>query len=180
MLMRQRESAIGIVVPELADLVDPWRLSTIPSATLGVPPHITLLYPWRPAPLQPADLHAVRAAVMGIAPFTLAFRQVGRFPGALYLSPEPDDSLRSLFQRLVRAFPETPPYGGQFGVDLTPHLTIALAATEAELNRLQAQITVHLEPQLPRYVAIHALSIVEEGPDGIWTPSATIKLVGSS
>ena len=69
--MRPSESAIDISVPELAELVDHWRMATVPVASQGVPPHITLRYPWRPAPLQPADLHKVAAAVMDIPPCIL-------------------------------------------------------------------------------------------------------------
>lgn len=177
--MRSRESAIDIGLPELAELVDHWRIPTVPIASQGVPPHITLLYPWRSAPLQPADLHDVAAAVMDIAPFTLTFQRVGRFPGALFLSPEPEGIVRGLTRRLVHAFPETPPYGGQFGSDPTPHLTIALAETEEELNRLQADILVRLEPLFPLRVPVHTLCVEEEGIGGTWQVVATIELIGS-
>lgn len=177
--MQIRESAIVICLPELADLIDRWRIPTIPIASQGVPPHITLLYPWRPAPLQPTDLNEAAVAVAGIAPFTVTFRHLGRFPVTLFLSPEPEDILRTLIQRLVRAFPETPPYGGQFGADFTPHLTIAKAATEEELNQLQADMLPRLEPHLPLHLPVHALSIEEEGTDGTWRVSSTIELTGS-
>lgn len=176
--MRTRESGIDICVPELAALVDQWRLPTVPVAAQGVAPHITLLYPWRPAPLEPKDHEEAAAAVAGVAPFTLSFRRVGRFPGVLFLVPEPEDELRALTQRLVRAFPDTPPYGGQFGADPTPHLTLALAATEEEVTRLEADIMAQLEPRFPLRVPVHALSIEEEGADGRWQTTATIELVG--
>ena len=176
--MRPRESAIDIGLPELAELVDQWRMPTVPVASQGVPPHITLLYPWRPAPLQPGDIHDVATAVAGIAPFTLTFQQVGRFPGALFLTPEPEGLVRRLSRQLVQAFPETPPYGGQFGSDPTPHLTIALAETEEELNRLQADIIARLEPLFPLLVSVHALSLEEEVANGMWQVSATIELMG--
>jgi hypothetical protein len=44
--MRPRETAIGISLPELAELLDLWRMATVPVASNGIPPHITLLYPW--------------------------------------------------------------------------------------------------------------------------------------
>lgn len=177
--MRMRESAIDICLPELAELLDQWRVPTIPITSQGVPPHITLLYPWRPAPLQPTDLNEAAVAVAGLAPFTVTFRHIGRFHGALILSPEPEDVLRTLIQRLVRAFPETPPYGGQFGADFTPHLTVAKAATEAELTGLQADMLARLESQLPLRLPVHALCIHEEGTDGTWQVSSTIELTGS-
>jgi hypothetical protein len=174
--MAMRESAIGINVPELAELVDRWRLPNVAVASLGVPPHITLLYPWRPAPLHSADVTQVAAAVGGITPFTLIFRRVERFPGALYLPPEPDVVVRTLIRRLIKEFPETPPYGGQFGSDPIPHLTIAKAATEKELDRLQVEVLAVLEPVFPLSVYVHGLTIEEEGPDGIWHGVSTIEL----
>jgi 2'-5' RNA ligase len=176
--MRPRESAIDICLPELAELVDHWRLPTVPVASQGVPPHVTLLYPWRPAPVPSADMHKATRAVLDINPFTLTFQRVGRFPGALFLCPEPESMVRRLTQRLMHAFPETPPYGGQFGADPTPHLTVALAETEEELNRLQADILARLEPLFPLRVPIEELSVEEEGPDGTWQIVATIELNG--
>jgi 2'-5' RNA ligase len=144
-----RESAIDICVPELGELIDQWRMPTVAIASLGVPPHITLLYPWHPAPLHSEDLRQVAAAVAGTAPFMVTFRQVGRFPGALFLAPEPEDMVRTVIRRLVQAFPETPPYGGQFGSDPTPHLTIAKASNEEDLDRLQEAVLARLEPLFP-------------------------------
>lgn len=174
--MAMRESAIGINVLQLAELVDRWRLPTVAVASLGVPPHITLLYPWRPAPLHSADVTQVAAAVDGITPFTLIFRRVERFPGALYLPPEPDDVVRTLIRQLIKGFPETPSYGGQFGSDPIPHLTIAEAAMEKELDRLQEEALTVLEPLFPLSVYVHALTIEQEGPDGIWHVFSTIEL----
>jgi hypothetical protein len=87
--------------------------------------------------------------------------------------------VRRLTRRLAQAFPETPPYGGQFGADPTPHLTIALAETEEELHRLQADILVCLEPLFPLHIPVHALSLEEEGTDGTWQIVATVELMGS-
>jgi 2'-5' RNA ligase len=171
-----QESAIDICVPELAELIDQWRLPTVAVASRGVPPHITLLYPWHPAPLSAEDVHQAAAAVAGTVPFMLTFRQFGRFPGALYLAPEPEDVVRGLIRQLVHAFPQTPPYGGQFGSDPIPHLTIAQATTAEELDRLQAEALARLEPILPLSVPVQALSIEEEGSDGTWHVASTIEL----
>jgi 2'-5' RNA ligase len=123
-----RESAIDVYLPEVAGLLDRWRLPTVSVAALGVPPHITVLYPWRPAPLRPSDIAEVAAAAAEIPPFTITLSRLARFPGVLYLRPEPDVTLRALIRRLAAAFPDTPPYGGQFP-DPTPHLTVAKASS---------------------------------------------------
>lgn len=67
-----RESAIDVYVPELVGLLDRWRLPTIAVAAKEVPPHISLLYPWRPAPVGPSDITEAAAVVAGISPFTMA------------------------------------------------------------------------------------------------------------
>ncbi len=45
-------TSIDLQFGELAQMLDPWRSDTVAVATLGVPPHITLLYPWRSAHLK--------------------------------------------------------------------------------------------------------------------------------
>ena len=170
-----RESAIDVWLPELAALLDRWRAPTVEVAAHGVPPHITLLYPWRPAPVRATDIAEATAALAGTPPFTVTLRQLGRFPGVLYLRPEPDDVLRGITRRLVAAFPDTPPYGGRFP-DPAPHLTVAKGATEAELDRLEAVIGEHIGPHLPLRIAVRELAIDEEGPDGVWYVRETLPL----
>ncbi|MHC4816813.1 MAG: hypothetical protein ACYTF8_01960 [Planctomycetota bacterium] len=52
------ESSVDIHLAELADLVSPWREATVEVAARGVPPHITLLYPWKPPPIETSDIRA--------------------------------------------------------------------------------------------------------------------------
>ena len=88
-----RESAIDIVVdvPDIASLPY-WRHM----ATLGVPPHVTLLYPWRPAPIDPLSVAALLAVAEEFAPFTMWLGRVETFPkGVVYATVGPDDVLRS-------------------------------------------------------------------------------------
>jgi hypothetical protein len=173
-----RESAIGVSLPELASLLDRWRMPTVEVAALGVPPHITLLYPWRPAPLRDVDISEAEAAVRDFAPFSLALVRLERFPGVLYLAPAPDDILKALTRRLTAAFPDTPPYGGQF-TDPTPHLTLAKADSEDALDVLEADVAAQLAGHLPVMLTIHHLTIEEEASDGTWATRATIPLAGS-
>ena len=72
-----RESAIDIVVdvPDIASLPY-WQHM----ATRGVPPHITLLYPWRPAPIDPPSITALTAVAQEFAPFIMSLRGVETVP----------------------------------------------------------------------------------------------------
>jgi hypothetical protein len=174
-----RASAIDVYLPELAGLLDRWRLPTVSVAALGVPPHITVLYPWRPAPLRASDIAEAEAAVRDFPSFGITLGQLGRFPGVLYLRPEPEDTLRALMRRLADAFPDTPPYGGQFP-DPTPHLTVAKAGSESELDTLEADVSAQLAPHLPLTLTVRQLAIEEEGSDGVWSVRAIIALRGST
>lgn len=78
-------------------------------------------------------------------------------------------------RKLRAAFPETPPYGGQFA-DPTPHLTVAKATSEDELGRLEAEVATLLGPYLPLTLTIRDLAIEEEGSDGMWSVRTMIAL----
>jgi 2'-5' RNA ligase len=172
-----RESAIDVRLPELAGLVDRWRRPTVPVATRGIAPHVTLLYPWRRPPVTPEDLAAARQAIAGTPPFELTFRRLGRFADVLvlYLCPEPEAPLRRLTRRLAAAFPDTPPFGGRYP-DPIPHLTVAKAPTAAELDRLEAEVAGALASLLPVSVTVRELAVEEEGEDGMWSVRATLPL----
>src|SRR5881392_3278360 len=103
-------SGLVVSVAAAAPLIDGWRERTCearPSA--GVPPHVTLLFPFVPArEIDEAVLRGVAEVCAGVAPFELRFARTGRFPGVLFLEPEPDTPLRALKAALVARFPEQP------------------------------------------------------------------------
>ncbi|SDT63001.1 2'-5' RNA ligase family protein [Jiangella sp. DSM 45060] len=94
--------------------------------------HITALAPFLPAP-DPAALDTVAAIAAAASPITFTLRRLETFPnGIVYLAPEPADPFRALTEALVAAFPQCPPYGGEFP-DVVPHLT---------LDQLSADVSV--------------------------------------
>jgi 2'-5' RNA ligase len=175
--VRVRGSAIGINLPELAPLLSQWREPRVSASPPDVPPHITLLVPWRPAPVTASDIADAVAAISGVRPFRLSFRTIDRFAsaGVLYLRPEPEEPVRLLMRRLLRVFPDTPPYGGAV-TGPTPHLTVAVASSGAELDRLQREVAAALEPHLPLRALVREITIAEEQDDGSWAVAHTIPL----
>lgn len=112
--------------------------------------HITVLGPFLPE--VDADAAAMVAeTVAEVEPFEFRLDRIATFPnGCIHLRPEPDDGFRTLTSRLWAAFPECPPYGGEFP-DSTPHLTLDLVhagVTQASTDTLLAQ---HPRPDM--YVA---------------------------
>lgn len=165
-----------VLVPEVSDLVDEWYRAT-PAALDGMPPHVTILYPWVDAPVSPRDLQAAEAVLEGVGPFELALTAAGRFQGVLYLVPDSGGVLEALMASFWRAFPATPPYGGAHGAHPAPipHLTIA-RGDEVYLDAVEATIRARLtEPLRLRVDEIH---VSEEGlaPGGRWAVRTALPL----
>ena len=105
--------------------------------------HITALGPFAPrGALDGAALAGVAGIASATAPFDFTLATVDTFPnGIVHLVPEPAVPFRELTALLWRAFPDFPPYAGQFA-DIVPHLTLdALSpwVTEESTRRLVAR-----------------------------------------
>jgi len=133
------------------------------AAGLGVPSHVTLLFPFLDASaLDPACRRVVAAVAGAVAPFSVRFERIERFPTVLYLAPEPAEPFRRLTHELAGRFPEHPPYGGAFD-DVIPHLTIAENA-EAPFDSITAEVA----GTLPIERAVSNLEVLIQTTDGRW------------
>jgi 2'-5' RNA ligase len=131
------ESAFVVRVPEAEPHVSHLRWQFDPAAKLGMPAHITLLFPFAsPERIDSAVVEQARKVVAGVHAFAFSLVRISRFPDALYLVPEPSGPFVALTERLVRQFPEFPPYGGQYR-GVVPHLTVA-RGSELEHSRAEA------------------------------------------
>ncbi|HEX7441465.1 MAG TPA: 2'-5' RNA ligase family protein [Caldimonas sp.] len=168
------QSAFIVRVPEAEPYVATLRERLDPSARLGVPAHVTLLYPFMaPERIGGAVLERARALAASSAPFAYRLAGIRRFPGVLYLSPQPGAPFVELTLRLAREFPEHPPYGGRHA-DIVPHLTVA----QADAQELAAA-EVELRAALPRSGGVAArcndLALIENS-SGRWRPVQTFPL----
>jgi 2'-5' RNA ligase len=134
-------SAVIVPVPEAAAAVDAWRERTCAGKpSIGVPPHVTLLAPFvAPDEITDEVIGGLRDALASVRPFAIELRTVERFPGTLYLAPEPAEPFARLTEALVRRFPGYPPYGDP-SLPVIPHLTVAQGEDEV-LDRAEAEVT---------------------------------------
>jgi 2'-5' RNA ligase len=124
--MSALRTALVVEVPEAAAAVDGWRERTSAAKpSNGVPPHVTILFPFVPA-AGVADelLHGLQALFAGFPSFRFELRDCRHFPAVLYLAPEPPEPFVSLTEAVAAAYPEFPPYEGVFD-SIVPHLTAA-------------------------------------------------------
>lgn len=167
------ESALVIPVPEAAAVVDPWRERTAQDKpSIGVPAHVTLLYPFVPAPVPGDVIGELRELFARIEPFAYTLRRTARFPDILYLAPEPPEPFVRMTEQLHARWPEYPPYGGDHD-EIVPHVSVAYG-DEALLDEAERDVS----PQLPIEAdANEALLLEEVVPDwGRWKTRARLTL----
>jgi 2'-5' RNA ligase len=139
------ESALLVPVPAVAAAVDVFRQRLDPSADRGIPPHVTILYPF--APPESLDGHlmaSLQDLFRTVPPFQFHFRTVHWFGNeVLWLGPNPDTPFRELTQLVAARWPDFPPYRGEHS-DPIPHLTIGVGASIEELEQAEHQVADRL------------------------------------
>jgi 2'-5' RNA ligase len=124
----QGQSAVVLPLPGLGPVVEGWRRRCEPSARLGMPAHITLLFPFLAEPELTSGAVAELAAIMGsFRAFALRFERTATFPGVLYLAPTPAEPLIEMTRAIEARWPDHPASGGAFE-EVVPHVTVTNGA----------------------------------------------------
>jgi 2'-5' RNA ligase len=163
------QSAVLVPVPAVEPVVAEHRRRLDPASTLGVPAHVTVIYPFvQPSELGAALFERLADAVRSVPAFTCSFTGPDWFDeNVVWLRPEPDTHFRVLTHAVWESFPDYPPYGGEFD-DVTPHVTVGQVGT-ASLEQLRAA-AVAVRPHLPVESRV-AEAVVMAGSDApnSWT-----------
>jgi len=181
-LVTDRETAVLVPVPAAERVVSSHRSRLDGAAGLGVPAHVTVLFPFVPPPLiTPGVVDALAAAVATVSAFGCEFCATSWFgEDVLYLAPRPDEPFRALTRAVCAAFPGYLPYGGAFA-DTIPHLTIGerergggLPAGEvADLRAAEAAVL----PELPVRAQVSRVWLMAGGSaPGSWHTLAELPL----
>lgn len=101
--------------------------------------HITSLAPFRPSPTE-ADLAEVAAIAGTTSAFEFVLDEVSAFPdGIVHAVPSPVEPFAALTARLWQAFPDCPPYAGEFA-DVVPHLTLDRLGPDVSIASVGADL----------------------------------------
>jgi 2'-5' RNA ligase len=147
-MSRGGHSVLLVPVPELEPFVrsrwehyDPALVSTDPEFTHA---HVTVLGPWLTDP-STEELAVVASIAAQTHAFEFGLAEVAAFPdGTVHLRPEPAEPFARLTAQLWAAFPDCPPYAGEFA-DVEPHLTLDMVGADVTLESTRAA----LAPILP-------------------------------
>ena len=174
--MPEGQSALLIPVPEAERAVGEWRSLYDPPAAAGVPAHITLLYPFVPrTDIDDALLEDLRRFFASQKSFAYRFPKLARFPGVVYLAPEPAKPIKRMITALVTLYPDYPPYGGAHD-DVVPHLTVADRRDSLDIV-LMKRIEQALAPRLPLAARASEVWLMTERRKR-WTKKARFPLGG--
>lgn len=166
-------TALVVEVPAVEPVVGRFRAAYDPSAAAGMPPHVTVLYPWLPAgALDAATLRDLGDVVGAVRAFDVTFTQLQRFPRTLWVAPSPPDPFIALTAAIVGRWPECPPYGGEFD-RVIPHLTVADGMDVDSL----AEVVTAVAPQLPVAGRVAEVSLmVRADGSGHWERHSSYSL----
>jgi 2'-5' RNA ligase superfamily len=157
-----RRTALIVAVPEAEPAVGALRLQHDSSAPLGVPAHVTILFPFLPP--ERIDEAALRAVFASRPTFEFTLDRVERFDsGLVWLHPEPSEPFAALTRLVWSAWPDHPPYEGAHDT-VIPHLTVSEEPIELDLAL----------PIAAR--ASHVTLIEEEEPGGRWAARLELPL----
>jgi 2'-5' RNA ligase len=147
-------TALIVAVPEAEPAVGALRLAHDWSAPLGVPAHVTILFPF--ADGADVDEQAVAELAASFPSFAFELDRVERFENGLtWLHPEPSAPFAALTDAVWRRFPDYPPYEGAHGV-VIPHLTVSEEPIAVEIT-------------FPIRATASAVTLIEETADGRWS-----------
>ncbi len=166
----EEQSALVIPSPPDVQLFAARLQSTVGENV--IPAHITLLLPFAPPARLDGALERLADVCRELNPFEITLDRYGCFPTTVFLEPSDPTPILHLFRRLTAAFPEYPPYAGEFGAELRPHLTLVHSDDPAAIQRL-------VLPPVPSFTfkADHLdvyVGVSEAWAS--WTPRATIPL----
>jgi hypothetical protein len=131
------------------------------AAAWGVPPHVTVLFPFVEPALahRPETLDAIREAVRVVPAFECSFAETSWFDqDVLWLARDPAQPFRDLTTGILEAFPDYPPYAGAHDGS-APHLTVGerRLADLSALTEAEQEVSVHL----PCFAQIDTVLFIE-------------------
>jgi 2'-5' RNA ligase len=160
------ETAVAIVLDDARPQLEPVRAEFhVDSVAMGIPLHVTLLYPF--APPDAVDEHALADFCGRFEPFTLTLTGIATWPLVVYAVPEPRESLLAMMHALFEQYPEYPPYDGEIA-EPEPHATLAELEQGDSLEDVVNGIRARAESLFPIACDVRDVALLEEYEPDRW------------
>jgi 2'-5' RNA ligase len=168
------QSGLIIEVPSAEPAVAYHREHLDANAPLGIPAHITVLFPFMPPEMiDEEELSRLTELFAEFSRFRFVLDRTAWFgDDVLWLGPGDSRPFRVLTQRVFRAYPAYPPFQGQFD-DVVPHLTIGHGHPPNALRHAEDSIRPHLPIEA---IADGVTLITQRSAGGHWAKTAFFKL----
>jgi 2'-5' RNA ligase len=141
------------------------RRRTVGDAVIGLPAHLTMLYPFvEPDRLDAGVRRRLAAVAAATTPFEYRLARAATWPDTVYVAVDPIEPFVALQRRLGAAFPGFPIYGTDPGFEFVPHVTIAEGAPVGDR-------ATHDDPawhSLPRSGVAASIEVIARPPDAPW------------
>ncbi|MFE6839925.1 2'-5' RNA ligase family protein [Streptomyces sp. NPDC057705] len=165
-------TAVVIVLPDAAPLLDAaWRIDPA-LVRRGVPAHVSLLYPFVPeSALTGQDEKGVRSLAASFPAADLLLEELVTESGFVSVTvPE----LQPIVDAFHAQWPGSLPYRGRFGARPAAHVTVAMGADDPTASAHVRAAVGSLLPLRTRAAAVQLVVLTEEG----WRPRLTAPLGG--
>jgi len=168
------QSALIVEVPEAEAAVARHRERFDANASLGIPAHFTVLFPFMsPGAIGPPVLGQLECLFASVCGFRFQLARTAWFSDeVLWLAPRDPAPFRALTGRVYEAFPAFPPFGGQYS-DVVPHLTVGQGHLVTDMRAAGESVRERL-PIEARAAAVTLMT--EQSAGGRWARAARFTL----
>ena len=157
------------VPPSLVRLRRRWDFA----ALAGAGAHVTVLFPFLPCTELDSRVRAELASIADRMPaFDVRFERVRRFPGLVWIEPEPAEPFATLTAAVAARWPDYPPYGGMFDT-VIQHLTV-VESDDAPLDAIEEAV----RRAAPFTGRAERLEVWCQNAAGRWRPRWRMRLGG--
>lgn len=166
-------TAVVIILPEAAPLLDAARRIDPALVRREVPAHVSLLYPFVPeSALTGEDEEGVCSLAARFPAADLLLEDIVTAPGFVAVTVP---GLQPLVDAFRGRWPGLRPYRGRFGARPAAHVTVAMGGADGPTAPAHAQVAAAIGSQLPlrtRAAAVQLVALTEAG----WRPRLTAPL----
>lgn len=173
--MEEKQSVLLVPVLSVEPLVKKLRDQYDPGSLLGIPPHITALFPFkRPGEINEEDISELKSIFSTIDSFSFCLEKINTFPGVVFLEPSEKEKFSQLTHEIVKVFPDYLPYEGKFK-ELNPHLTIGHELADRFDEALE-KTKREIGSKLPIRIVAEEIWLMES-ENGLWTVQEKFRLI---